>query len=76
MSEKSTFDQEKDSLSFNTVADLYDQYRPKYPLDRLYHELAPGLDSPQNANETAIQERLDYFTQSGYFSPATVQRFL
>jgi SAM-dependent methyltransferase len=44
-------------------------------LDRIYHELAPGLDSPQNANEAAIQLRLDYITQSGCFGPVTVQCF-
>ena len=44
-------------------------------LDRIYTEITPGLDNPQNAIEETIQERTEEITQSGCFGPVIVRRF-
>ncbi len=44
-------------------------------LDRIYHEIAPGLDSPNTASEEVIRDRINDINQSACFGPVTVRRF-
>lgn len=44
-------------------------------LDRIYHEIVPGLDSPNTASEEVIQDRINDINQRTCFGPVTVRRF-
>jgi len=44
-------------------------------LDRIYLEIAPGLDNPLAASEAVIQKRAGDITQSSFFGPVSVQCF-
>jgi SAM-dependent methyltransferase len=44
-------------------------------LDRIYHEIVPGLDSPNTASEEVIRDRINDINQSACFGPVTVRCF-
>ena len=44
-------------------------------MDKIYREVAPGLETPQNASEESIQERADNIAKSGCFGPVILRRF-
>ncbi len=44
-------------------------------MDRIYHEIVPGLDSPLSANQETIQARIDEINQSGCYGPVIVEQF-